>query len=264
MKKDTLLETLKSNSVALTAEEIETIMSEELEKNPDEMDCELIDLCSDILEKAYADKEEKPAAKKKRIKLGKIIIIAAAVILILGVSIPVGAKFVHTEASEKIVQFFEDHFIMFNSSRKMKADSHSDKKVDLVKSLTDFGFDSIILPSEFFADDYDKEIEINQDDEYYLNAEISFKNTLTDTEGFITISKHKTEDTQFVIGTGEMSTKYTTVKQLTVNGMDVLIFQTDENYTSIIYADKDTEYDIQIINCDLDTAVKIAETLINK
>lgn len=266
MKKDTLLETLKSNSVSLTAGEIEAIMNEELTKSPDEMDCELIDLCSDVLEKAYADKDtaaEKFSEKRKRIKFGKIMMIAAAVIVILGISVPVCAKFVHTEASNEIVQYFNDHFKVDNSSRKMEADIYSDKNIDLVKKLNDFGFENVIIPAELFSDDYTKEIKITQDDESFITVCISFKNASEDLKCDMFITKHKTEETQFIIGTGEMGAQFTTVRQLTVNGMDVLIFETDDNYAFITYADTNIEYDINIRNCDMETAIRIAETLEN-
>ena len=47
MDRLTLLETLKSKSMTLSLEDIQGIMDEELNKNPEEMDAELIDLCAD-------------------------------------------------------------------------------------------------------------------------------------------------------------------------------------------------------------------------
>ena len=53
MDRLTLLETLKSKSMTLSFEDIQGIMDEELNKNPEEMDAELIDLCADVLDNAY-------------------------------------------------------------------------------------------------------------------------------------------------------------------------------------------------------------------
>lgn len=53
MDRLTLLETLKSKSMTLSLEDIQGIMDEELNKNPEEMDAELIDLCADVLDNAY-------------------------------------------------------------------------------------------------------------------------------------------------------------------------------------------------------------------
>lgn len=52
MDRLTLLEILKSKSMTLSLEDIQGIMDEELNKNPEEMDAELIDLCADVLDNA--------------------------------------------------------------------------------------------------------------------------------------------------------------------------------------------------------------------
>lgn len=54
MNNDTLLETLKSDSMSFTLAEIEEMMDDELSKEPGEMDTKLIDICADIINKAYA------------------------------------------------------------------------------------------------------------------------------------------------------------------------------------------------------------------
>ena len=90
MKNDTLLEALKKGSASFTLSEIEEMMNEELNKDPEKMDTELIDLCAEILNKAYSEEEnEKPntisvskennTKKGKKIKFGKILHIAAIV-----------------------------------------------------------------------------------------------------------------------------------------------------------------------------------------
>lgn len=69
MDRLTLLEILKSKSMTLSLEDIQGIMDEELNKNPEEMDAELIDLCADVLDNAYfgTQDEEKITAKKIKI-----------------------------------------------------------------------------------------------------------------------------------------------------------------------------------------------------
>ena len=54
MNNDTLLETLKSDSMSFTLAEIEEMMDDELSKEPGEMDTKLIDIWADIINKAYA------------------------------------------------------------------------------------------------------------------------------------------------------------------------------------------------------------------
>ena len=59
-----------------------------------------------------------------------------------------------------------------------------------------------------------------------------------------------------------MAEQYDTVKQITVNGMDVLVFSGNNIAPSIEYVDKITEYSIVLAdNCTFEQAVKIAESM---
>lgn len=53
--KEILLEILNQKYEVMTLAEIEDMMDEELEKDPDEMDTGLIEICLDALTKALAD-----------------------------------------------------------------------------------------------------------------------------------------------------------------------------------------------------------------
>ena len=79
MDKDILLQILKCDPISFTLNEIEDIMDEELNKDPDEMDSELIDMCARILEKAYFRPEDKSAQSGAEIKPFKELLCAAIV-----------------------------------------------------------------------------------------------------------------------------------------------------------------------------------------
>lgn len=273
MNNDTLLKTLKSNSMTFTIKEIQEMMDEELNKSPEEMDTELVDLCANILNQVYSnsqktitkrcdntqenDKETKTASK--RIKIGKIVLIAAIFMVITSIAIPVSARYVENEASNKIVQFFSDHFKIDLRSGKKSAINHSNENIDLVNILNDAEFESIILPSDLLVNNYSKDNISIFKDENYLTAEIDFKID-NDISGFISIIEHRTSFTEFSIGQGDIGDQYDSVKQITVNGMDILIFSNDEE-SYIKYVDNNIEYRIDLNNCSLDDAVKIAESL---
>ncbi|UKI23154.1 MAG: hypothetical protein L6V88_00765 [Anaerotruncus sp.] len=79
----------------------------------------MIDICAEILDKeyskhnAYAAGDSAPKKRKpqKVIKTEKKVLIAAAVVAaVCAIAIPLGAKYVSNDASDKIVQFFGDHF----------------------------------------------------------------------------------------------------------------------------------------------------------
>ena len=103
MNRDSLLEILNSNKAKLTFEDIRTIMDEELNKDPEEMDTELVDLCMDVLSgaisKSEADENKGEAAPsgtntKKVIKLTRALLIAAIVAVFFSIAIPVSAGYI--------------------------------------------------------------------------------------------------------------------------------------------------------------------------
>ncbi len=273
MNNDKLLEILKTNSMTFTVKEIQEMMDEELNKNPEEMDTDLVDLCAEVLNKIYygntenavvennnaQEKKKETKTTSKRIKLRKIVLIAAIFMIITSIAIPVSAKYIHNEASDKIVQFFNSHFNFDLRSGNKNAIQHSDENIELIKVLKDAGFENIILPSCFLENNYSKEdIEIS-DEESYLNAEIDFE-WQNNIDGYIGITKHKTELTMFIIGHGNIGDQHNLAKQITVNGMDILIFSNDkESY--IEYVDNNIEYSISLNNCNFEFAVEIAESL---
>lgn len=67
--KELISEIFKEEYVAFTLEEIEEIMDEELEKDQEEMDTDLIDICAEILVKQYAAKYPEQANNYRR-KIG--------------------------------------------------------------------------------------------------------------------------------------------------------------------------------------------------
>ncbi len=277
MNNDTLLETLKSDSMSFTLAEIEEMMDEELNKDPSEMDTDLIDICADIINKAYAKVKEDSVSlsiqnqkiaenaskenKIKRIKFGKILLVAAIIAIICAIAVPVCAKFVHTEASDNIVRFFDNHFNIDLRKGDTDAGEYSDTNNDLVQQIQEAGIDNVILPAVFLSDQYKTEIAFTNDDEFYTEVEIDFQNKDENISGNIVITKHKTDDTLFIMGQGQMAEQYDTVKQITVNGMDVLVFASNSS-CYIDYIDNDTEYSISFNDgCTLEQAIKIAESL---
>lgn len=260
MDKITLLEILKTEPFSFTLREIEEIMDEELSKTPDEMDTELIDICADILDKEYSKENAESKSnnqKVKKFKAGKVLLIAAILIVILGLSLSASAKFLNVDASEKVVKFVNNHFHVDLGKENKDADNCYDNSLDLINALENEGFENVVLPAALISEDYS--ITINTTSlENIEQASVKFKSNSVDISGTILITMN-TNNNNFAIGQISMSNLYNQVKQISVNGMDVLIF--NDNIKSVIYyIDKNIEYHIDI-DCDFDSAVEIAETI---
>lgn len=223
-----LIQILKSDPLKFTFEEIEQMMDEELEKDPAEMDTDFIDLCADTLNKALEANKENTSVhnedgkKRIKIKIIRAIVIAAVMAAIIGMAIPVAAKYIDNDTSDKIVQFYEDHF-----------------SINLRNSETD-------------ADKYS--------DENFITALVDFKNTVDEPVIGVTITKHKNGIDTVLNNDKQVTSEYDSAKQLNINEVVILVFGNKENST-ITYIDDHTEYAIDLTNTDFNSAIEIAESI---
>ncbi len=259
MNSKDIIQFLKSEPLSFTYEEIEQMMDEELSKAPEKMDTDFVDLCAKVLNKAYSESIEKESIKCKRIKFPKIMAIVVIIAVVLGIAVPVSAKYINNNTSDAIIKFCEDHFSVDLKNGTTKADKHLDEDTELVGKLKDGGFDYVILPSALL-NDYTYTVNIAESDSF-LSALISFDALDSDIRISTAISKYKNN----CIGTlldkeYSVSEKYDSAKQLTINGMDIFVFGNKE-YSTITYVDKDTFYDFQLMNCKFDAAIEIAESI---
>lgn len=139
MTDKSIINNLKTKSILFTLDEIREIMDEELEKDPSEMDTELIDLCADILVKAYNDTEETPK-KRNRKNFSKMLLVAAIIVVsIIAIAISVSAAFIHNGVSDKIVQVYSDYFHIDLHPGDTIANRYSDNNRDLIQELQKWG-----------------------------------------------------------------------------------------------------------------------------
>lgn len=260
-----LIQILKSEPLKFTYDEIEQMMDEELEKDPAEMDTDFIDLCANVLNQAIEANKEKESNNKSnnkkhiKIRILKIAAIAAILAITIGIAVPVAAKYVDNDTSDKIVQFYEDHFSINLKDGETDADKHSDKNIDLISKLNKSGFDHIILPNALLADDYTYDVDISEDGEI-ITAAIVFKNKVDNSTASAYIAKYKNDIISVLNNDTQITSEYDSAKQLSINGIDVLIFGNKTN-SSILYVDNDTEYDIALNNYDFNSAIEIAESM---
>ena len=266
MDRETLLKIINIGSLPLSLEEIEKIMDEEMEKDPNEMDAALIELCADILEKAYFENGKPETSvgsekdKRKRIKLIRVLILAAIILILFSIAIPACAKYIKSDVSDQIVKFYSDHFEIELRGENNEAINYSDENSDIIKLLNEKGIENVILPAEILKEEYVKEITHFDDYEGYITTTVGFENESNGIKGYVAIIKHSTNETGFIIGQNYIRSNYNYVKQFTLNGKDILVFSNNEE-SYIEYIDSNIKYQVYINNCDFDSTIEIAKTL---
>lgn len=235
------------------------MLDEELAKPPEEMDTELVDICLDALDGKFdsipentvddntADNDcDAKSKNKKRVKIGRVLLIAAVVAIILGFSVTAGAKFLSIDASDDVVQYSDDGFsVNLNNSND-----------DIISVLEKDGLSDIVLPAEITDGTY-KISSYNFDDS---NEEILkynfdiFSNTFG--AGHITIQYYNNYF-DFSAGKRKFNSEFQNVVQIDKQNYTVIVFGDDE--TSFIYYIIDNaEYSINF-DMDFSTAYDIAK-----
>lgn len=237
MNKEVLYEILNAKSEKLSSAEIENILNEELDKSPEEMDTDLVDLCLDALNRADEAQVNK---KHHRISLAKILVAAVLCMLIVSISIPVGARYFDIEAPSGVIRFYEDCIGI-----KMP---HSDDK----------GNDALALPEMFYSD----EIEIFDYTEENIDnlQQTRFSFTYNDISGKVYINKED-EVIADIFKKTESTTNCECIQVTQVNGIDVLVLSKYDGNDSLINYYCGNINCIISIRCDFDTAKEIAKTI---
>ena len=146
MKKETFLAILKEDSMILTEKQLWEMIDEELAKDPSEMDTDLVDLCLDALDGKFDDEEIRQLnSGKKRIKLSKVFIVAAVIVLILGTTVSVCAKRVNMNTKAGVVNYTGSHYDVDMGS--------SESSVDVLSQLEGEHINAVI-PNELLKSEY--------------------------------------------------------------------------------------------------------------
>lgn len=258
MDSGTLKEILKVKFLSFTKEEIENIMDEELEKSPEEMDTELIEMCLDILtgepkEKADEVLTDSPAVSDKtvkKIKFKKGILVAAIITLLITISIPVGAKIFDIDVPESILKVYEEHF-------QLNLDGETQSE-DLNTVLATNGLSDAVLPQFLFSDCKISEFEkVDYDDK--TQVKFKYSDEKNGMSGGVNLNIYD-ENIDFIDDDMNINDQYEEAKRVVVNGINVVIFN-DGNETFIVYSVDKTQYTIVLFGVTLDEAIEIAKTL---
>lgn len=255
-----LKEILEEKEMKFTVADINALMDAELEKSPEEMNVDLVSLCADILNEVYnnSEKSSEKVPAKRKVKARKILLIAAIVAVLSVIAIPAGARFMPSEAADKIVDFCYDHF-KIDLRGEDDTPAGSDGGNELVNNLILESLHTLKLPEVLLGDEYEKSVQTEEND-LIETIYIDFSNVGTQISGSVMVTQYKNDKVEIGNGVSNIPNTHKNFKQLTIGETDVLIFSLDEK-TYIKYIEGYTEYEIALLNTELETAVKIAESI---
>lgn len=253
ISKKKLKKMIASDFTDLSTEEIKALIQKEVDKGPDEIDTDYIDLYFELL----SIKNNSTNAKKvKFTKSAKVLLIAATLMVVFISTITVSAQF-NLNMPQKIAQLINGNAkIDYNlENADITADGYALLDSDLAKQLADYGITPVTFPEKMIKENSKiTKIKLDMNEDVLKIVDIDFE--YNGQKGSLYIQ-------QISENTG--STGVNTVldiksgRMINVNGMDVLVFE-QENSCSIRYKDNFTTYDIHL-DCNLETAIKFAESI---
>lgn len=243
-------------------ENLNKIIDEEMEKSEEEMDTELIEYCLDKLSKLEA---ETPATEEKKgngdsngkhikLKLKKVIAVAAAIAVFLVGTLSVSAVVFDVNLFDGIVELYDDYIRINFDNTDDKADEYQLLGTELAKELADNGFNEVLLPEAIFSEEY----EITKIDyelgEYMSSANITLE--YQDELCNINITQFSMEeivpDVEFLNVTSE-------IKEIKNGNITIYCFMQGDS-AAVTYKDGLSIYFIQI-PLKLDDAIEFAKTI---
>ena len=281
--KEMLEKFMSDKNTELPLEEIEALMDSEVEKSEEEMDTELVDMCAVILAKAFNPgfEEGKPAEiyrpwenekkdvsktestvsamknQKKTVVFKRVLLVAAALVIVFVVALPATAMLFDNPASGKIIEFYEDFFkINLNRDEPSTADVPVN---DAVSEMIINNLDNFMLPEVLRSAEYEKQGRLTQE-EFMTTFYIDVHNESAEISGQIMITQYNDKNHNMTNGQVNIpGDTYRYFKEITIDGKEVIVFGNGKK-SYINYSDGATNYEVAL-SCDFDTMVSIAETI---
>ena len=260
MTNSEFMKILNDDSLELTAEELENIIEEELQKDESEMDPDIIEYCLHYINKAESKgsggKKTEPAEDKPKKphngRLKKILIIAATIALLLITS---GIATIATDKNVKnsAITFYENRIRVHFDKPKEESGIPG---TEIAAELKKHDISDLKLPAMFFSGDcfYENIAEDNAED-MRITSLSYHTNTLS---GRVSIrefyAKEIIPSIDFMNTTG-----YSKSEEISVNGLTVFVIEQEE-FCSITYQDNLTQY-IMYLDTNFANAVEIAKTI---
>ncbi len=257
---DGLIEALRAPSMKFTVRELRELLDDELNKTPEKMDTELVDLCAELLRRETAGADRGRSNTKRRKTAKRIVLIAAILLVLFALGVPVYARYVHNHTSDRIVSFVDDHFRFDLREGLQDYDGTTGSMEDCAAVLEEMGIDGAVLPKALLSDMYTMKKVEDEYEDLYRTVCIEFGDERSEVNGYISIMFFENAEAQKSLQQGQIGKSYIHAEQLTIHGMDVLVFSSDTD-TILDYANGNANYFICLENCDFDAGVSIARSI---
>lgn len=239
-------------------EKLGKIIDEEMEKPEDEMNTELIEYCLDKLSKLEA---ETPATEEKKgngdsngkhikLKLKKVIAVAAAIAVFLVGTLSVSAVVFDVNLFDGIVELYNDYIRINFDKTDDKADEYQLLGTELAKELADNGFNEVLLPEAEF-----EIIKITYEADEYMNSAnitLEYQDELCNIDITQFSMEEIVPDVEFLNVTSE-------IKEIKNGNITIYCFMQGDS-AAVTYKDGLSVYFINI-PLDLEETVEFAKTI---
>lgn len=255
LSKNKLEKMITSDFTNLTIEEIKALIQREVDKGPDKLDTEYIELCFELMNVKNNEQNKKIVKYKNP---AKVLLIAATFIVLLVSTLTVFAQF-NINIPQKIVQLIDGNAELDYSleNADTTADVYTLLDTELAIQIKNYGIEPVTFPEEILKDNCTivnvEEVSLN---DYMKLVDVNFE--YYEKKGCLSIEK--TSKKLDSIGNRYIN-NIVAGKMLKINGMDVIVFEQDGGYSSIIYKDYLTTYEITLEDCDLNSAISLAKTI---
>lgn len=249
MNKEILKKISATESVAFSSDEIQQLLDEELEKSPDEMDTQLVDLCIEALNRQDIADNQK-AKKYKKTSPKKLLLVAAVVAILIALAIPVSAELPAIKSQGGVIKVLEN-YISVNLT--------GGKEYNLSQEFRDYDIPNYVIPSFFFgADCTVTDSNPTGDNTYHFE----FKLSDLDTDAHIALTK-VLPGFDFGYNYIDIYAQVEQMEQFTINGIDVLVYSA-AGETIVIYVIENYNTHISFSNLKFDKAVEIMEEFLSE
>lgn len=256
-----LLEIAESGLSDMSCEQIKQLIKKESEKNYESINTDFIDLCFDVLSMKQENEQLKIdnlQVKRKKISVKKVSAIAAVFILFIATTLTVSANVFNFNIPKEISKLINGN-AQTDINLKLAdttADGYSLGNSKLVKELETQGLSPITLPEELIKENSEIIKIDNITTDSTISVDIYIEFDYNNAFGTLTVSQYS-ENFEW---TGEMvDMDVLSAEMIKVNGMDVLIFEQENNCT-IRYKDNLTIYEIYL-ETDFETAKSFAKSI---
>lgn len=240
---------LKDSGWNFNKHDIESIMDKELEKDPNEIDTELVDACLEFLTESNRKSTEIQKKSIKKIKFVKLFAAAIIIVLAVSLSLTAYAKANNINISDALVSWFSNYIVIDYHSKKDTKDTTSQptqktsETLQWENFLNENGFENLYLPRSFYSQNFSKP-QLYKDE---TETAADFANDKFD----IQIIKYNSEKD---IMNREIPGKFKNSEKITVNNTDIYLFESTESKSTITYVSYKVGKTEYYIECNSDLA----------